>query len=176
MKYNIEKKKHNKIFRKLKRNRKAILWTVTIQVIILAFGILMISGSMPVDPMDATETTITIENAQYYEYHIPRGSRSVEITANSETYWLTTAETNKLNVEDFYKTIEVGDEISITYIKKAHRLRKQNIIVAAHTDTEVYRTLEGYNSNKNPGIAIAFVSVIEVAFLTGCIVLWKKIL
>lgn len=169
---------HDKFKRKLSKNRSMLIRgaceILAVQLLILGAGISIITGNWPVNIEDTTQITIVVENIEYSSSG--RGTKSsthLDIYAKGVPYRMSKGTPT---VSELYEMIEVDDEISLAYIKKISWFRKRNFIVAAHTDTEIYRTLEDYNSPLRYGSAIVFFLIIEIGYILGVVVLWKKVI
>jgi len=66
-----------------------------------------------------------------------------------------------------FDTIQIGDEISISYVEQYSFFGKRNSVVEAKSDTEVYRSIEEYNSTSAFVPVIIIFAIVEFLFLSS---------
>ena len=135
-----------------------------VQILIVVAFILMFNMAQPVSIHDTKQTDIIVED-------------SYLITTNKDQWLLIIADSEKYLFEhhssiDTYpliqmdKSISKGDKISLSYYEAYNIFGRVNIIVAAQSETKIYRTLEEYNRAKQGlpiFVVISFV-IIEIVY------------
>ena len=135
---------------------------VMLELMILGLGSYAVYQNLPVRPEDVQQITITVEDMKWHGQKKASPSH-LDIYAESGCYLFINSEKDKPEAQEIYekRLIAVGDEISISYIRKVRDLGMRNIVVEAHTDTDVLRTVEGYNAKHKPGVNILIFSIIN---------------
>lgn len=161
----MKKIKYSVVEKKLIRN---VFISVLIQVCIIVMFFMAFNTSHPIDITDTKQAEITVDDIHY----------RVTQARYSKTYWLIISENSteyifsslkpsaEYSVNELYKSISVGDRLSLRYYETFNILGKINLVVEARTETETYRTLEEYNNAKQ-GVDIFVIIlffVIEVIF------------
>ena len=151
--------KRNHIFRSL-----AVRLLVQILIIVLFIGLL--SESRPVALEDTIQRTICVDKTDYRRVF---SERRFYIYADSVKYTFASGNHGYSN-SALSKTISAGDQLSIVYYEDSGLFGNANYIIAAQTETEVYRSLDGYYESKSgmPTIVIISFLIVELLFLGIC--------
>lgn len=164
-----------------KRTIRSLLVHVLVQVLIVLVFIRLISISLPINIDETEQITVTVEDA--YRTKLPGGGRRVSenwlvVVADSNKYWFENVLFDKYPVNELHQSISKGDELTLTYYKASNIiLGNRNIVVAAESESETYRTIKAYNQSRQ-GVPV-FVAVLflitELVFLGElALYIWLK--
>lgn len=164
-----------------KRTIRSLLVHVLVQVLIVLVFIRLISISLPINIDETEQVTVTVDDA--YRTKLPGGGRRVSenwlvVVADSNKYWFENVLFDKYPVKELHQSISKGDELTLTYYKASNIiLGNRNIVVAAESESETYRTIKAYNQSRQ-GVPV-FVAVLflitELVFLGElALYIWLK--
>ena len=148
-----------------KRLIRSILILELVQILILIAFIRMFNIGQPISTNDTKQSDIIVEDI----YLISTSKELwLVIIADSEKYVFESHSTfDTYSLEELNESISKGDKLSLRYYEGYVAFRKTNLVVDARTETELYRTLEEYNSGKQgvPIFVIVLFSIIEIVFV-----------
>ena len=148
-----------------KKTLRMLIVFVVIQLVIIFISVSFFRDSQPTSIEDVKRVDIVVDDA--YCLPVMRENR-LYVVSDSITYVFTSRPGAKeYSVSQIYKSIHEGDRLSLMYKETSSILGKVNFVVDARSETEIYRTLDGYNNGKKdlPLFVIIFSSVIEIAFI-----------
>ena len=147
-----------------KRFIRATIMFIVIQIlIILLFSFLLIE-SRPIDSKDMKRLDLVVESIDYKkvisEYRMDIYSDSVRYSFNSRSIL------SECSVSELYDKIKVGDRLSIIFFEKSNLFDKQNLIIDARTETEIYRSVDTYNNGKSSLVTVVIIilCIVEILF------------
>lgn len=113
----------------------------------------------PANEKEINQVILEVEDIKYErvisEFRFSIISDSVEYKFHN------LGESSEYSNRQLYENIKVGDELRISYVKK---YGKDNRVVAASSENEIYRSIEYYNSQKRPAfiVSIAFFIITQL--------------
>lgn len=142
-----------------------VIVLVFIQLLIAFAFAYMLINSRQININETHQASINVDNIYYYR--IAKENKLLVIS-DSKYYLFTNRSTLKEHsVHDIYESISLGDQLSLTYYE-THSIiwGKCNIVVGAHSETEIYRSLSEYNRGREglPLFVIILYSIIELIF------------
>ncbi|MBQ8791472.1 MAG: hypothetical protein IJZ51_09190 [Ruminiclostridium sp.] len=147
-----------------KRFIRATIMFIVIQIlIILLFSFLLIE-SRPIDSKDMKRLDLVVESIDYKkvisEYRMDIYSDSVRYSFNSRSVL------SECSVSELYDKIKVGDRLSVIFFEKSSLFDKQNLIIDARTETEIYRSVDTYNNGKSSIVTVVIIilCIVEILF------------
>lgn len=147
-----------------KRFIRATIMFIVIQIlIILLFSFLLIE-SRPIDSKDMKRLDLVVESIDYKkvisEYRMDIYSDSVRYSFNSRSVL------SECSVSELYDKIKVGDRLSVIFFEKSSLFDKQNLIIDARTETEIYRSVDTYNNGKSSLVTVVIIilCIVEILF------------
>lgn len=146
---------------------KKFLPLLLVQLLIVFFFAYCIIDSQPIDISDTKQIDITVDDM--YKIHRHRGTWVAVVADSTEYIFQTGVLSEEYSTSKLYQTISKGDNLSLIYYETDRILfrGKTNIVVDARTETEIYRSFEVFNRNRqNTPILIAIVfSIIELILI-----------
>ena len=135
-------RKTNFNLRRLKFLKRMIVFLL-IQAIIISLFILIRHSHTPVENQDLKKAVVVVDNVEY-EYKLI-GDRMFSIYSDSKEYGfpkIPTINTSEYSMYQLYKTINIGDSLTIEYIEDG----ENNKIIGACLNNKTLRSVNGYNS------------------------------
>jgi len=148
-----------------KKTLRMLILFVVIQLVIIFISVSFFRDSQPTSIEDVKRVDIVVDDA--YRLQILRENR-LYVVSDSTTYVFTSRPGAKeYSVNQIYKSIHEGDRLFLMYKETSGIFGKVNFVVDARSETEIYRTFEGYNNGKKglPLIIVIASAVIEIAFI-----------
>ncbi|MBP3923085.1 MAG: hypothetical protein J6D27_08970 [Ruminiclostridium sp.] len=139
---------------------------IVVQVLITVFFFFLLIECSPVDLKDMKQLDIVVESIDYKrvisEYRMDIYSDSVRYSFNSRST------ISECSVSELYDKIKVGDRLSVIFYEKNSIFDKQNLIIDARVETEIYRSVEEYNNGKSTlkTVIIFVLCIVEILFLS----------
>lgn len=160
------------MYKKIKLNKEekkilpTIIMFVLIQILIIAFFCHMWEGTKLIDIKDTEQIDITVEKVYRDERFGRRsvGLGNLIIISDSVKYVFDNdVPSEGYPIRKLHELISKGDTLTLIFIRK----ERYHTVVAAKTETETYRTLEGYNHGRKAlvPITIIFSAIVESIFL-----------
>ena len=133
---------------KHKKMMRMFVKILSLQILMICLFIYALTSSQPVSTEALQEADITVE--EVYRVYKKRGGM-LKVIADSETYVFHNGGSSELSAAQLSKRIFAGDQLCISYVERDSLFGTRKVVVAARSDSEVYRTLEVYNSNREKG-------------------------
>jgi hypothetical protein len=114
-----------------------------IQAIIISLFILIRHNHTPVENQDLKKAVVVVDNVEYEYQFISH--RMFSIYSDSKEYAfpkITIINTSEYSMYQLYKTINIGDSLTIEYIEDG----ENNKIIGACLNNITLRSVNGYNS------------------------------
>lgn len=123
----------------------------------------------PLSSRHLEKTTICVDQINFVS--AGKSSDLVVIDDGISYYFTNGSGSSEYTVYELRDLLQIDDELHITYYvgKWKMGLVERNVIVEAHTDTQVLRTIEGYNERKNglrPFTLVMFI-LVELLYSGG---------
>lgn len=154
---------------KLSTSEKKLIRTVLVYVLIQSLIVLafmsMFRASHPVNIQDTKQIDITVEDTYYIS--IPKHSQLVVVATSGKYSFVNYSRFDEYSANEIYESISKGDKLSLTYYEGYSIVGKINRVVAAQTENETYRSLQGYIRGHQglPAIIVLIFSIIEFVFI-----------
>jgi len=158
--------------------KKSIIWIAILQIIVLAFFLVIWNDTQPVDLSQTKQLNITVREIDYRRdfnesnLYIYDGSNAYKFSKGAVL-------SEYRGVFDVSKELNVGDTLTITYIEDSNVFGKYNLIIDAYSIDNRYLSYQRFNVDKQYariGVSILF-GVVELIFIsisTFIIILNKK--
>ena len=150
----------------MKKTIKRFFIIVCVQLMIISLFSLLLYESKSLNDKHIKQAIIVVDDIEYIrimnEFRFSVFSNSIQYQFSNDG-----ALSPYYSNRDLYENVDVGDKLNIIYIEKYRLTGKQNLVVDARTEKEIYRSLEYYNTQKNylRVFIIVFFSVVEMVYL-----------
>lgn len=164
------KKKFSLVEKKLLRT---VIALVLIQLLFVFTSIYALICSKPISENDTKQIEIIVDDM--YFVRVPRENWLVVVSDSTKYLFKSRLTFYECSVDELYESISEGNKLSLKYYEEYNILGKSNLVVDARTETEIYRTIEEYNQNKQgvPVLVIIIFSIIELVFIgIICLYVW----
>ena len=147
-----------------KRFIRATIMFIVIQILIILLFFFLLIESRPIDSKDMKRIDLVVESIDYKkvisEYRMDIYSDSVRYSFNSRSIL------SECSVSELYDKIKVGDRLSVIFFEKSSLFDKQNLIIDARTETEIYRSVDTYNNGKSSLVTVVIIilCIVEILF------------
>lgn len=159
-----------------KQSLRSIFIIIIIHILIIQVLVTGYKNSFPVEIQDTKCVDITVSDV------IKVFGRHRTLAINVYTYldgsdytkfvFPRSVSPDEYSCDELYDVLFPGESLSLRYVERRSITGWKNIVVEARTETDIYRTLDGYNNKdgKEPRIImIVLFSIIEVFFLIGSV-------
>ncbi len=140
---------------------------IIIQFLIVFMFVQFIERSEQLDINDTQQIDIIVDDKYIFK---ALTEHRLVIVADSVNYlFMSRATIDEYSVDELYSSVSNGERLSLVYYESNFLFEKVNIVVDARTETQIYRTFDGYNYSKE-GIHIfgcIIFSIIELLFVGG---------
>lgn len=148
-----------------KKLLREVLLFIAIQLVIIFVSARLFTNSQPTSIDDVKRVDITVDDT--YRLKVLKETR-LYVVSDSTTYVFSAIPNFKeASANEIYKSINEGDKLSLMYEETFSIFGKTNLVVDARSETQTFRTFEGYNKGKEnlPLIVIIASSVAEIVFI-----------
>ena len=150
--------------------RKAIIF-VWAQILLIIGFLYLLNESLPVDISDTEQIAIIIDDIEVVK---SRYSDQLVVYSNSIKYIFPkrTILDNELTNGELSEMLRIQDQLQITYYERFSVFGKKNMIIAAQSENEIYRSYENYCSIARSGIVptVVVFSILEIILCGAAIV------
>ena len=129
--------------------------------------------SQPISVNDTKQIEITVDDIFFVR--VPRENWLVVVSDSTKYLFKSRLTFEECSVDELYESISEGNKLSLKYYEEYNILGKSNLVVDARTESEIYRTIEGYNQSKQgvTTLVVIIFSIIELVFIgIICLYVW----
>ncbi len=156
-----------------KKLLRTVIALVLIQLLFIFSSIHMFICSQPISVNDTKQIEITVDDI--YFVRVPRENWLVVVSDSTKYLFKSRLTFEECSVDELYESISEGNKLSLKYYEEYNILGKFNLVVDARTESEIYRTIEGYNQSKQgvTTLVVIIFSIIELVFIgIICLYVW----
>ena len=160
-----------KITQKYKNKKCIFVRLIFLQVLIVIIYILAFNESRLPKYSEIKNVNVIVEQTNYRRSF---SEYKFDIYSNGVKYTFYNSGKTSLQYSNYqlYKTISIGEAISLSYYEKTSVFGKNNFVLSAHSETRKYRNLEDYyKSIKGISTIITILFVIIEVLYIGVVVI-----
>lgn len=134
---------------------------IVIELVLICLCVFFVYESRPAKENEIHQIEIKVEDIKYIR--IIRDNRFIVISNSIEYQFYELGEFAEYSNAELYENIKVGDVLKISYETK---YGKYNRVISASSESEIYRSIESYYSQKIPSsVTIIIFVLLQLIFI-----------